>query len=76
VSVVLQAGRASAGRGGGDGGKGLYQGAFRDVGAMEMRYGLKSGIGDSERMFKGFEYFLLYQFDFDKKSRFPWRQGG
>jgi hypothetical protein len=25
---------------------------------MERKYGLKSGIADSERTFKGFEYFL------------------
>jgi hypothetical protein len=38
------------------------------VEGMERKYGLKNGIADSERTFKGFEYFLLYQFDFDRQD--------
>ncbi|KAG9230628.1 hypothetical protein BJ875DRAFT_498972 [Amylocarpus encephaloides] len=34
---------------------------------MERKYGLKSGIADSDLTFKGFEYFLLTQFDFDRQ---------
>jgi len=34
---------------------------------MEKKYGLKSEIADSELTFKGFEYFLLTQFDFDRQ---------
>ncbi|KAH8651832.1 hypothetical protein BGZ60DRAFT_436413 [Tricladium varicosporioides] len=34
---------------------------------MEKKYGLKTGIADSELTFKGFEYFLLTQFDFDRQ---------
>lgn len=34
---------------------------------MEKKYGLKSGIADSDLTFKGFEYFLLTQFDFDRQ---------
>jgi hypothetical protein len=34
---------------------------------IEKRHGLKSGIADSELTFKGFEYFLLTQFDFDRQ---------
>lgn len=56
--------------------RGHIKAHFETWEAMEMKYGLKSGIGDSERMFKGCEYFLLFQFDFDRQSRFPWRQGG
>jgi hypothetical protein len=56
--------------------RGYIKAQFETWEAMEMKYGLKSGIGDSERMFKGFEYFLLYQFDFDRQSRFRWLQGG
>ena len=35
--------------------------------SMEMKYGLKTGIADSDLTFKGFEYFLLTQFDFDRQ---------
>lgn len=34
---------------------------------MEKKYGLKSGIADSDKTFSGFEYFLLTQFDFDRQ---------
>lgn len=34
---------------------------------MEEKYGLKKGIADSDLTFKGFEYFLLTQFDFDRQ---------
>jgi hypothetical protein len=34
---------------------------------MEKIDGLRSGIADSELTFKGFEYFLLTQFDFDRQ---------
>ncbi|EME77270.1 uncharacterized protein MYCFIDRAFT_42194 [Pseudocercospora fijiensis CIRAD86] len=34
---------------------------------LEKRYGLKSGVADSDLTFKGFEYFLLTQFDFDRQ---------
>lgn len=34
---------------------------------MEKKYGLKSGVADSDLTFKGFEYFLLTQFDFDRQ---------
>jgi hypothetical protein len=34
---------------------------------MEKKYSLRSGIADSERTYKGFEYFLLSQFDFDRQ---------
>jgi hypothetical protein len=34
---------------------------------MEERLGLKTGIADSELTFRGFEYFLLTQFDFDRQ---------
>ena len=35
--------------------------------AMEQKYGLRKGIADSDLTFKGFEYFLLTQFDFDRQ---------
>ncbi|KAH7039882.1 uncharacterized protein B0I36DRAFT_370828 [Microdochium trichocladiopsis] len=34
---------------------------------MEKKYGLQSGHADSERIFKGFEYFLLTLFNFDRQ---------
>jgi len=34
---------------------------------MEEKYGLRRGIADSDLTFKGFEYFLLTQFDFDRQ---------
>jgi hypothetical protein len=34
---------------------------------MEAKYDLKKGIADSDLTFKGFEYFLLTQFDFDRQ---------
>jgi hypothetical protein len=34
---------------------------------LEKKHDLKSGIADSELTFKGFEYFLLTQFDFDRQ---------
>ncbi|KAK5098625.1 hypothetical protein LTR70_002513 [Exophiala xenobiotica] len=34
---------------------------------MEDQYGLRPGIADSDMTFKGFEYFLLTQFDFDRQ---------
>ncbi|RDW61587.1 hypothetical protein BP5796_11479 [Coleophoma crateriformis] len=34
---------------------------------LEKKHGLKTGIADSELTFKGFEYFLLTQFDFDRQ---------
>jgi hypothetical protein len=34
---------------------------------MEEKYRLRTGIADSDRTFKGFEYFLLTQFDFDRQ---------
>lgn len=34
---------------------------------LEKKLGLKSGIADSDLTFKGFEYFLLTQFDFDRQ---------
>jgi hypothetical protein len=34
---------------------------------MEKKHVLKTGIADSELTFKGFEYFLLTQFDFDRQ---------
>lgn len=34
---------------------------------MERKHGLKSGIADSDLIYKGFEYFLLTQFDFDRQ---------
>lgn len=34
---------------------------------LEKSFGLKSGIADSDLTFKGFEYFLLTQFDFDRQ---------
>ncbi|KAF7185682.1 Short chain dehydrogenase sirQ [Pseudocercospora fuligena] len=34
---------------------------------LEQRYSLKSGVADSDLTFKGFEYFLLTQFDFDRQ---------
>jgi hypothetical protein len=34
---------------------------------MEKKYRLKSGIADSKLTFKGFEYFLLRKFDFDRQ---------
>lgn len=34
---------------------------------MEEKYGLKTGRADSDKTFKGFEYFLLTQFDFDRQ---------
>ena len=35
--------------------------------AMEDKYGLRKGHADNERIFPGFEYFLLTQFDFDRE---------
>lgn len=40
---------------------------FRKWEEMEKKYGLKSGRADSDLTFKGFEYFLLTQFDFDRQ---------
>lgn len=34
---------------------------------MESKHGLMRGIADSDLTFKGFEYFLLTQFDFDRQ---------
>ncbi|KXJ96353.1 hypothetical protein Micbo1qcDRAFT_210679 [Microdochium bolleyi] len=34
---------------------------------MEAKYGLQSGHADSDRIFKGFEYFLLTLFNFDRQ---------
>ena len=34
---------------------------------LEQKHSLKKGIADSDRTFKGFEYFLLTQFDFDRQ---------
>ncbi|EON67357.1 hypothetical protein W97_06610 [Coniosporium apollinis CBS 100218] len=34
---------------------------------LEARYGLKKGIANSDLTFKGFEFFLLIQFDFDRE---------
>jgi hypothetical protein len=34
---------------------------------LETKHGLKTGIADSEMTFKGFEYFLLTQFDFERE---------
>ncbi|KAF2093840.1 hypothetical protein NA57DRAFT_80840 [Rhizodiscina lignyota] len=34
---------------------------------LESKYGLKKGVADSDLTFKGFEYFLLTQFDFDRQ---------
>lgn len=34
---------------------------------LEKKLGLKTGIADSDLTFKGFEYFLLTQFDFDRQ---------
>ena len=34
---------------------------------LEEKYGLKKGIADSDLTFKGFEYFLLTLFDFDRQ---------
>ena len=34
---------------------------------LEKTHGLKSGRADSEMTYKGFEYFLLTQFDFDRQ---------
>lgn len=34
---------------------------------LEQKHGLKKGIADSDLTFKGFEYFLLTQFDFDRQ---------
>ncbi|KFY76853.1 hypothetical protein V499_03631 [Pseudogymnoascus sp. VKM F-103] len=34
---------------------------------LEKKHGLRTGIADSELTFKGFEYFLLTQFDFDRQ---------
>ena len=35
--------------------------------SMEVKYGLRSGIANSDLTFQGFEYFLLTQFDFDRQ---------
>ena len=35
--------------------------------AMEDKYGLRRGHADNPRIFPGFEYFLLTQFDFDRQ---------
>lgn len=35
--------------------------------AMENKYGLQRGHADNPRIFPGFEYFLLTQFDFDRQ---------
>lgn len=35
--------------------------------ALEKKHGLRTGIADSDLTFKGFEYFLLTQFDFDRQ---------
>lgn len=35
--------------------------------AIEKKYGLKTGRADSALTYKGFEYFLLTQFDFDRQ---------
>ncbi|KAK0388033.1 hypothetical protein NLU13_4277 [Sarocladium strictum] len=34
---------------------------------MEDKYGLRKGQADNDRIFPGFEYFLLTQFDFDRQ---------
>jgi hypothetical protein len=34
---------------------------------IEQKFGLKTGIADSDLTYKGFEYFLLTQFDFDRQ---------
>jgi hypothetical protein len=34
---------------------------------MEKKHGLQTGHADSERVFAGFEYFLMTQFDFDRQ---------
>lgn len=34
---------------------------------LEAKHGLKRGIADSDLTYKGFEYFLLTQFDFDRQ---------
>ena len=34
---------------------------------LEDKYGLRKGMADSDLTFKGFEYFLLTQFDFDRQ---------
>ncbi|KAF1990405.1 hypothetical protein K402DRAFT_348505 [Aulographum hederae CBS 113979] len=38
-----------------------------DWAKLEKEHGLKPGIADSDLTFKGFEYFLLTQFDFDRQ---------
>lgn len=35
--------------------------------SMEEKYSLRKGIADSDMTFKGFEFFLLTQFDFDRQ---------
>lgn len=35
--------------------------------AMEAKYNLREGIANSDLTFRGFEYFLLTQFDFDRQ---------
>jgi hypothetical protein len=39
---------------------------------MDKKFGLKSGIADSELTFKGFEYFPLTQFYFDRQYDMTW----
>jgi hypothetical protein len=34
---------------------------------LEQKHSLQSGFADSDRVFPGFEYFLLTQFDFDRQ---------
>lgn len=34
---------------------------------LELKHGLKPGMANSDLTFPGFEYFLLYQFDFDRQ---------
>jgi hypothetical protein len=34
---------------------------------LEKKHGLQTGHADSDRVFPGFEYFLMTQFDFDRE---------